>query len=132
MSVAREQRVAATFVELADTLVYDFDVVDLLHTLACRSVELSTCRRRGSCWPIPTGRYRWPRVRPSRCDCWGCSSWKSGMAAVWTATGPAGPWYDRALVRSFCAEHHLSYTEPGPVRSYAIVLKHLNTVGTSM
>jgi len=29
-----------TFVELADTLVDDFDVIDLLHTLASRSVEL--------------------------------------------------------------------------------------------
>ncbi|GAA4201575.1 fatty acid desaturase family protein [Actinocatenispora rupis] len=38
----------------------------------------------------------------------------------------------RALVRSFCTEHDVSYTETGPVRSYAIVLKHLNTVGTSM
>jgi transcriptional regulator with GAF, ATPase, and Fis domain len=36
----REQLIASTFVELADTLVADFDVIDFLHTLATRSVEL--------------------------------------------------------------------------------------------
>jgi transcriptional regulator with GAF, ATPase, and Fis domain len=38
--VSREQRIATAFVELADTLVDDFDVIDFLHTLATRSVEL--------------------------------------------------------------------------------------------
>lgn len=36
----REQRLAETFVELADTLVDDFDVIDFLQVLAARSVEL--------------------------------------------------------------------------------------------
>jgi GAF domain-containing protein len=37
---AREQRVIETFVELADTLVGDFDADELLHVLAERCVEL--------------------------------------------------------------------------------------------
>lgn len=37
---SREQLLASTFVSLADTLVADFDVIDFLHTLAIRSVEL--------------------------------------------------------------------------------------------
>jgi len=37
---SREQLLAATFVDLADTLVADFDVIDFLHTLATRSVDL--------------------------------------------------------------------------------------------
>jgi GAF domain-containing protein len=37
---SREQLLATTFVGLADTLVADFDVIDFLHTLAFRSVEL--------------------------------------------------------------------------------------------
>jgi len=38
--MTREQRLARVFVELADTLVDDFDVIDLLHQLCDRSVEL--------------------------------------------------------------------------------------------
>jgi GAF domain-containing protein len=38
--MSREQRLARVFVELADTLVDDFDVLELLHTLCERSVEL--------------------------------------------------------------------------------------------
>jgi transcriptional regulator with GAF, ATPase, and Fis domain len=37
---SREQLLATTFVDLADTLVADFDVIDFLHTLATRSVQL--------------------------------------------------------------------------------------------
>ncbi|MDQ3732632.1 MAG: GAF and ANTAR domain-containing protein [Actinomycetota bacterium] len=36
----REDRIAETFLELADTLVDDFDVIEFLHVLADRSVEL--------------------------------------------------------------------------------------------
>jgi transcriptional regulator with GAF, ATPase, and Fis domain len=38
--MAREQRLAEVFVELADTLVEEFDVIDFLQTLTERSVEL--------------------------------------------------------------------------------------------
>lgn len=37
---SRAQLLASTFVGLADTLVADFDVIDFLHTLATRSVQL--------------------------------------------------------------------------------------------
>src|SRR5437899_1642067 len=40
LMTSREQLIATTFVDLADTLVDDFDVIDFLHTLARRSVEL--------------------------------------------------------------------------------------------
>jgi hypothetical protein len=38
--MSREQRLAGVFVELADTLVADFDVIDFLHMLTERSVEM--------------------------------------------------------------------------------------------
>ncbi|WP_194892421.1 GAF and ANTAR domain-containing protein [Catenulispora pinisilvae] len=40
MPVTRERRLVETFVEVADTLVDDFDVIDLLHLLAERCVQL--------------------------------------------------------------------------------------------
>ncbi|MEV5980700.1 GAF and ANTAR domain-containing protein [Streptomyces sp. NPDC052114] len=40
IDLAREQRLAQVFVEVADTLLDDFDVLDLLQRLATRSVEL--------------------------------------------------------------------------------------------
>lgn len=40
MTINREQRIAETFVELADTLVADFDVIDFLQKVAARCVEL--------------------------------------------------------------------------------------------
>jgi transcriptional regulator with GAF, ATPase, and Fis domain len=40
LMASRERLLATTFVDLADTLVAEFDVIDFLHTLASRSVEL--------------------------------------------------------------------------------------------
>jgi GAF domain-containing protein len=45
--VTREQRIVATFVELADTMVADFDVVEFLHRLSERCVELLDCAEAG-------------------------------------------------------------------------------------
>ena len=45
--MAREQRIVATFVEFADTLIADFDVVEFLHRVAERCVELLDCAESG-------------------------------------------------------------------------------------
>jgi hypothetical protein len=47
VGMTREQRIVATFVEIADTMVEDFDVVEFLHTVAVRSVELLDCAEAG-------------------------------------------------------------------------------------
>jgi GAF domain-containing protein len=39
-TLTREQRLAPVFVELADTLVADFDLIEFLHTLATRCVQV--------------------------------------------------------------------------------------------
>ena len=39
------QQLADTFVELTDTMVADFDVIDFLHVLTDRSVQLPGCFR---------------------------------------------------------------------------------------
>lgn len=45
--MTREQRIVETFVELADTMVDDFDVVEFLHRLVERCVELLDCAEAG-------------------------------------------------------------------------------------
>jgi hypothetical protein len=55
---SREQRIATTFVELADTLVADFDVIDFLHTLATRSVELLGATAAGIMLADPHGELK--------------------------------------------------------------------------
>ncbi len=50
----REAMLARALVELADTLVADFDVVDLLTLLADRCVDVLDVGPPGSCWRGPT------------------------------------------------------------------------------
>jgi GAF domain-containing protein len=45
--MTREKRIVETFVELADTMVEDFDVIEFLHRLAERCVELLDCAEAG-------------------------------------------------------------------------------------
>lgn len=45
--MSREQRIVETFVELADTMVDEFDVIDFLHRLAGRCADLLDCAEAG-------------------------------------------------------------------------------------
>ncbi|MBQ0855515.1 GAF and ANTAR domain-containing protein [Streptomyces sp. BH-SS-21] len=51
----REERFAAVFAELSDTLVRDFDVVDFLHTLTERCVDLLDVAAAGVLLGMPHG-----------------------------------------------------------------------------
>jgi transcriptional regulator with GAF, ATPase, and Fis domain len=55
---ARERRLTAVFVELADTLVEDFDVIDFLDTLTVRCVELLAADAAGVALADPRGRLQ--------------------------------------------------------------------------
>ena len=56
--MTRESVLARTMVELADNLVDDFDIVELLTTLSDRCVEVLDIAAPGSCWPAPTASCR--------------------------------------------------------------------------
>lgn len=45
--MTREQRIVETFVEVADTMVDEFDVIEFLHRLAGRCAELLDCAEAG-------------------------------------------------------------------------------------
>lgn len=45
--MTREQQIVQTFVELADTMVEDFDVIDFLHRVSERCVQLLDCDEAG-------------------------------------------------------------------------------------
>ena len=52
--MSRESVLARTMVELADNLVDDFDIVDVLTVLSDRCVEILDARRPASCSADPT------------------------------------------------------------------------------
>jgi len=54
----REQHLARVFVELADTLIADFDAIDLLHTLTERTVGLLDVDAAGLVMEDPRGRLQ--------------------------------------------------------------------------
>jgi GAF domain-containing protein len=56
--MTREQRIVETFVELADTMVDDFDVVEFLHRLAEHCIELVDCAEAGLLLADPAGTLR--------------------------------------------------------------------------
>jgi GAF domain-containing protein len=58
LTVTREDRIVATFVELADTMIDNFDVVEFLHHLVERSVELLDCAEVGLLLANTAGRLQ--------------------------------------------------------------------------
>src|ERR1700759_21816 len=58
MRMSREERIVETFVELADTMVAEFDVIEFLHRLAERGAELLDCAEAGVLLADATGLLR--------------------------------------------------------------------------
>jgi hypothetical protein len=82
---------SGTFVDLADTMVADFDIIDFLEMLTGRSVQLLSASAAGVLLADPNGELRavGPPVRPP--DCSSCSRFRTTRAPAWTASTPAGP-----------------------------------------
>jgi len=116
--MTREQRIIATFVELADTMVDDFDVVEFLHRVVEHSVELLDCTEAGVLLSDASGRLRVMASSSERSDalellqsqneegpCFDCFHRGKPVSSVnlkedlarWPTFGPA------AVSRGFCS-----------------------------
>jgi GAF domain-containing protein len=114
--MTRERRVVEIFVELADTLVEDFDVVDFMHRLALRCVELLDCAevgllladRSGALQVIASSSERLDALEVLGCDdgpCIECYS-RAGAVASEDLPGDYGRWPSfapLAVKRGFCS-----------------------------
>ena len=92
MSNGREAQVIDTFLALTDTLVGDFDSLDMLTMLAERSVELLDVTAAGVILTDGNGAdsaLSWPPPPPSAPACSRCSRWPSIRARAWTVCVPA-------------------------------------------
>ena len=85
----REALLARTLVELADTLVDDFDVVELLTLLTDRCVEVLDVGAAGLMLAAPDGDLRVMASSSETMRAWSCSSCKPRKARASTATAPA-------------------------------------------
>ena len=122
MSSSREQRIVETFVELADTMVEDFDVIDFLHRVAERCVELLDCTEAGVLLADPAGVLRVMASSSERSDaldllqsqneegpCFECFARGEAISSESLADEP-GRWptfSPAALARGLCSVHAL-------------------------
>ena len=87
----RETLLNRTFVELADTLVADFDVVELLTLLADRCVDVLGVAAAGLMLVAPDGDLRVMASSSEAMRIWSCSNCNPRKAPVSTASAPGDP-----------------------------------------
>ncbi len=87
----REARIAETFVELADTLVAEFDVIDFLHILADRIVEFLDVDAVGIMLADERGRPHPVASSNEQARLIEAYTAQKGQGLAWTASGPDNP-----------------------------------------
>jgi len=73
-SPPREQRISAAFVELADTLVANFDLAAFLYRLTWHCVDLLQADGAGGCSPPPTVGCGCRHPLRNQSGWWSCAS----------------------------------------------------------
>src|ERR1035441_10575651 len=82
---------SATFVELADTLVAGFDVIDFLHVLTDRSIQLLDVSAAGLLLADPRGELRVVAASSEAARLLELFQLQATRVPAWTASGPASP-----------------------------------------
>lgn len=134
--MTRERRVVEIFVELADTLVEDFDIVDFMHRLALRCVELLDCTEVGLLLANPSGSLQVIASSSERpdalevlgCDDGPCIECYSCAVAVASEDLPAdfGRWPSFAAMavdRGFCSARAIPMRLRGQTIGALIMLR---------
>ena len=85
----RETRVLDAVVALADSLLDDFDVVELLTGLTERCAELLDVEAAGFLLADPLRQLRLLAATSEEAASWNCSSCRPTKVRAWTATPPA-------------------------------------------
>ena len=85
---SREERLSGAFVDLADTLVDDFDVLDFLHSLATHCIALLDVDAAGLMLADSQGACGSRQPPASRCGCSSCSSCRTTRGRASTASRP--------------------------------------------
>lgn len=87
----REARMVAAFVEMADTLIDDYDIVDVLHRLVEHTVELIDCAAAGLMLTDQRGSMQVLASSTDGVRCWSCSRCSPTKAPAWTPIAPVNP-----------------------------------------
>src|SRR5271169_769307 len=85
------QLLSETFVELTDTMVASFDVIDFLHVLTVRSAQLLDVSAAGLLPADPRGQLRVVAASSETVRLLELIQLQNDRVPAWTASGPAGP-----------------------------------------
>src|SRR5271163_3318831 len=85
------QLLSETFVELTDTMVAGFDVIDFLHVLTDRSVQLLDVSAAGLLLADPRGELRVVAASSEAVRLLELFQLQNDQGPAWTASGLAGP-----------------------------------------
>ena len=82
---------SGTFVELADTMVADFDIIDFLYLLTERSVQLLSASAAGVVLAAPDGELQVAAASSDLAELVELFQIQKDRGPAWTASVPAGP-----------------------------------------
>src|SRR5437868_4887747 len=117
-TMSREATAARTFVQLVDTLVDDFDVIDLLTVLADRSVELLEVAAAGILLADADGRLR----------VMAASSEQARLLELFQLQNDEGPCLDAVATGVAVQHENLDGTAPWPRFAAAAVAEGFHSV----